>query len=998
MENLYKLFRKTFTARRTIIILVISSVFFIKIQWVVALIEKYLMVPKDFSNSILDTVFIIFTICFSFWFIYIFLRKNYKASFIQILGSIVVVFLLAYFLNKSDYNHWKYHSLFDSDFEYIWLIIIPLLVFIFFHFRSLIYPFKNNDDHFSLGHRLIHDNPKVKDEEDLLGYSVVVEELFKTLTSQKSEKSITVGLVGPWGNGKSSIIQMLIDKISPEKPIKNIFKSIFKRNYLDEYLFIHFLPYLNHQEEDLISEFFRQLSTKLKPYNGKLSNLVLEYSKRLVDVYKNNINVNFFDKHISSFDKTSAKEMYDDINNRLKETNKKVIVFVDDLDRLNSKEILQVLKLIRNSADFTNVIFLVAMDKAYVVKLLTKKQEVLDARFIDKFFQLEVYLPEIKKAKLREVFKELLIENAYRFGANYERDVDKAIGEKGNLFNDYIENIRDVKRTVNQILYEYKQVEGAIDLKDFMNFTYFKLKFPTMISYLRNNRIRLLKSDRSGKNYNLRKLTPTETGADFDFFAHITDKSYKYELLQNYEVFSDFFDDNDKTAAYDSVVQGKENKLLVLKTLSFLFGDDNSIQNVNSIMNITNFMMLMEQRVYEDYLEEIEFENLFRTDLNEIGDQLDNLNANNKIEQVLDRLSYFSFELSEKLTIALNILGLLYEKNQDYKIYEQTIQSVIGSIIYDAEKIINEKLERKEEFKNAIIKGLLNSTNLSSKTKIMVTTDLWLSQDLTKELSFTEAEISEILLDNYEDFLRENDNVDWDVNDSRFFVVYNQLISIPNIKNDIHVKLKAYLERNSIKLFCAQSLNFSTSSLKALQLSDIVVEIFGSFMNFKNFVENHGESSDPEIIEYIKFLDISMYTNFKAFLIFEFEVFELMKKRVISQKDNKRFLKNDQFENLHQILFLFDDIALKEKITSNINLFHEIGLIYVTCFDDSNWFSLFATIPELSDTDLARKAADVINSLVGSDSIEINDEDLNSGEPFFNEGFTVRLFSIQPKP
>lgn len=1001
MKKIIELFHSKITARRLLIILITSTIFFVKEDLVVKLINKFLIVPKDFSNYFADTIFVVVALCFISRFVYLFLRRNYKASYSQVLGAIASIFLIIYFYNKADENYWNYPTLFNSNIEYIWLIIIPLFVFLFFNFRSLIYPVKKNEEHISLRHKLVQDNPKSILELDLLGYTGIVEELFSILISQKSDKSITIGLVGPWGNGKSSIIQMLLDKLSPELSVSDKFSKIFKREFTDEYLLIHFLPYLNHQEDDLISEFFRQLSTKLRPYNGKLSNLVLEYSKRLVNVYKNNINLNFFDKHISSFEKTSAKEMYDDINELLKETDKKIIVFVDDLDRLNSKEILQVLKLIRNSADFTNVIFLVAMDKAYVVKLLTKKEEILNARFIDKFFQLEVYLPEIKKTKLREIFINLLADNGSGFSSNYIRDVNKAIKEKGNLFDDYVENIRDVKRVVNQILYEYKQLEGAIDLKDFMNFTYLKLKFPSIISFLKNNRASVLKSDRTGKKYLLRKSPLEDSKQEIDFFDTFSDKVYNYEGLKKYKIHNNFF--NDKKEEFDPIVDGAENKYLILKTLSYLFGDDNNLDNVNSIKNIRNFMMLMEQRIFDDYLDESELDNLFIVTDNEIDEELRKLKEANKIEQVLDRLEYFIVSDTEQMESALNILGLLYQKHNFYKVYEQTISDVILSILNGVVSLIKEEPDRREEFKNSIFSGLLNSSLLAHLNKIEIISDLWLNNNILTELGFTEEEIMKTLLDHYENYLIENDGVNWTVNKNEFHRVYYDIIQIEEIKNDVHSKLRDFWERNSIKMLCAQSLNFSNSSLKAFVVSDVVVEIFGSFMGFKRFVENHADSCDPGIIEYINFINISMFTDFRFYIIFEFKKFDLMIERIKSQEGNKRVFKTDQFENKQQLLFLHDAPILNENIISHISWFDAKGFTNARCFRGTGWFSLFLTVQNPPNIDMIKEAAEqikILSQINAANPIlvhqELSEEDLFSGKPFISNDFTMHLFSIQP--
>ena len=146
LSQFLELVLNTFTARRVLIILIISIVFFAKENWVVAFINKFLKVPKEFSNIFLDVMLIATSLGFILWFAYLFLRRNYKASYTQILSVITIVILLFYFQGKADENQWQYHSLFDSGFLYIYLLIAPLVVFLSFHFRSFKYPFKFNKE------------------------------------------------------------------------------------------------------------------------------------------------------------------------------------------------------------------------------------------------------------------------------------------------------------------------------------------------------------------------------------------------------------------------------------------------------------------------------------------------------------------------------------------------------------------------------------------------------------------------------------------------------------------------------------------------------------------------------------------------------------------------------------------------------------------------------------------------------------------------------------
>lgn len=321
--NFLKTLQSTFTKRRLVLVFFLIIVFIIKERVIISFIENIFFLPEDFSNFYLDWLLVISSILTSCWFLYLIIRKNYKPSYLQTFLIFSTLILLVYFFSKSNILGWKYYTIPKTEFEYIYLLIIPLLFFLVTHCLRYIFTFKTEDQDIFSELQLVQDNPITNNKDEVLGYIPIVNKLYRILISQKSDKAITIGLIGPWGNGKSSIINMLMTQLKPDKSIRQKIISLFRKDELDDILIIHFLPYLNHKEDDLITEFFRELSSAIKPYNGKLSNLVMEYSKRLIEVYKNNINLNFFEKHITSFEKTSAKEMYDGINERLKETEKK---------------------------------------------------------------------------------------------------------------------------------------------------------------------------------------------------------------------------------------------------------------------------------------------------------------------------------------------------------------------------------------------------------------------------------------------------------------------------------------------------------------------------------------------------------------------------------------------------------------------------------------------------------------------------------------------------
>lgn len=84
---------------------------------------------------------------------------------------------------------------------------------------------------------------------------------------------------------------------------------------------------------------------------------------------------------------------------------KKVFVVIDDVDRLDKDEVFEVLRLVRNTAKFCNIIFVVSMDEKYVIEQLGKKG-ILDGKlYLEKIFPLVVKLPKVDSFELLDSFK-----------------------------------------------------------------------------------------------------------------------------------------------------------------------------------------------------------------------------------------------------------------------------------------------------------------------------------------------------------------------------------------------------------------------------------------------------------------------------------------------------------------------------------------------------------------------------------------------------------------
>jgi hypothetical protein len=750
-----------------------------------------------------------------------------------------------------------------------------------------------------LNNKLLSDAPLNENNESQLNFDSLGNKIEELLIDENHEKAISIGIIGPWGNGKTSLIKFVENKIKENKESKDTYQDLIT---------INFLPYLNHNENDVINEFFTILSNEISKYSGRLSNDLMTYAHKLNEIYDENKVLTFVNKYFSNQKNESANELYESINNELQSINKKIIIFIDDLDRLNTNEILQVLKLIRNTANFYNIIFVVAMDKEYVVNRLKKSEDILNSKYIDKFFQLEIYLPEIDVNILKQSFikelKDKLKNNDFNFDIN---SIDEHVNSPENLFEDYILNFRDLKRTVNQIYFDYPFTEGQINFKDFVNFTYFKLKFPLALKILKLNKNELFDNGYDYKIYKL-KENNDEKAQKYEFDLFSKNNNFYIPQLEKYELYTLIKDL--QYINFDFI--DKEDKLLFIKTMAFLFGKENSINDTNSIKYQNNFAMIMEQKVHENLLLNKEFDNLFKSnDDNILFEEIDKLISNNKKDQIVNRLEYFISNDKNELEKILSILLYLFSLEENH-----IKTNLFFEFIHKRFKMANGKVKEIDSFYDWVEKNISKNKFLSKKLKVVLIKEILINHNTIVDKN--NKKINKKLEIAFEEFLKEYNNKLWEINDYSFFTVYHA-INFSNEKSNYIEKLQAFWKENKIELLCVYLTDTDAFSNKLFKLSDVIIELFGAKINFINFVKDHKDADKPEIKEFLQLYELFEIANFNYPILFEFNNSTLMKQKI---KIRNEVEKQDENSDIVQLVLESNDDQIFVDINSNSELWN----------------------------------------------------------------------------
>ncbi len=269
------------------------------------------------------------------------------------------------------------------------------------------------------------DTESVKMPEALRKYAKQIAE--RLLVTNIKKNSFALGVTGEWGVGKTTFLGELKKTISSRVEI------------------VEFNPWMCRTPEQVTNDFFASLRHQLSPKYSTLSRSIKEYAKlaNTVTVAPHPLvsaELLLPVKEGSLFERKRA------LSERFKELPHPVVVVIDDLDRLERDEVFEVLRLIRNTADLSNMLYLVAYDKEYVTCVLEDRSIKDASAYLEKIFPVEVHLPKVEDYLIWSLLKtEIEKQNNLKKGVT-DNLFKKLASEDKELILKIIDNYRRAKR------------------------------------------------------------------------------------------------------------------------------------------------------------------------------------------------------------------------------------------------------------------------------------------------------------------------------------------------------------------------------------------------------------------------------------------------------------------------------------------------------------------------------------------------------------------------
>ena len=315
------------------------------------------------------------------------------------------------------------------------------------------------------------DSPVSEKQQDLLERYGFAQEIVSGIlkTFQSGQPSIAIGINGEWGSGKSSILEFIKQEISIQTS-EDKYKTIP----------FDFNPWIFSGQEDLQHTFLTQLGVQLGAINPAFKDIGddIELLSSLLEV-PNSVNpdltsktligivLKFIRKANRRFTKTkTVTELKDKIDNELNDSQIKVFVFIDDIDRLIPSEVMEVLRLVKLNANFKNTFFFLTYDKEVIYKAITSEIKIGGERFLDKIIQVDYTLPKVTKDTLEGLF----LSNLAQLSQKHQFSLDKI--QMGRIWRDglkgYYTNLRNIYRFINAFSIRYEPIKNDINVIDFI--------------------------------------------------------------------------------------------------------------------------------------------------------------------------------------------------------------------------------------------------------------------------------------------------------------------------------------------------------------------------------------------------------------------------------------------------------------------------------------------------------------------------------------------------
>ncbi|MCR8711192.1 KAP family P-loop NTPase fold protein [Aliarcobacter butzleri] len=524
-----------------------------------------------------------------------------------------------------------------------------------------------------------HPDLAIKDKEnDKLNFLPFAQKVAKGIKNYKQNETFIISIEGKWGSGKTSLMNLIENEIKDDVEI------------------MHFNPWLLTDIRQVINLFFDELIKVLcyGSFKAKWNEDIKKDLKALASILlPDNINVDIgliklgykpkdaFIKNDESLEKIKSR-----INGYLKklyeEFGKKIVIIVDDIDRLTDEETEFIFRLTKGIADFDNLIYILLYDKGIVAKSLQTFKNENGEKYLEKIVQYSLHVPKPHRLTLNKLlFQKLneILDNLEKEEGNqifFDEDKWSIVVDK--VLTKYILTVRDINSIINIVSFEYPIVVEDVNFTDFFLLILLRVKNNNLYEFIYENKNKFLSDEKSLEdNFRIYLDEQKEFKNILELLFPNLKKNLHPELASKYDIA------NDHKNKYLTDIYYFENYFsLSIPEDKLAYKDFKEVENTILDTNFDNFrnkiLEIDKQRKSSLFLEMFE------------QNSLEKINEQEKLENAFYYLINISYQLEEgkfdKYYNFMNIKPLIKCESIAFKILKKIKEIEVFIKIFFFEK------------------------------------------------------------------------------------------------------------------------------------------------------------------------------------------------------------------------------------------------------------------------------------------------------------------------
>lgn len=296
---------------------------------------------------------------------------------------------------------------------------------------------------------VISDVPAVR---DLLDFGRYCDPLIELISSDCLQTPLTIGIFGPWGSGKSTLLKMIERRL---------------RSFDDRFLCVNFNPWVFRRESNLLIPLLHTLHDAIKSSQkgrfresaARIADVLFHLSADVMvrSVTMEKVSLDQLHRYEKAYlerkglfqsQLRNLREALQVQANALHEAGVEIVLLIDDLDRCQPCEIVDLLESVKLFLDIEHMLHILAVDKEVIdqgielkyreFKLSSTRKAALGAEYLEKLIQIPVNLFPLHELQIKSFIR------AHNLG---ERVADQIELLAGGLSP----NPRKIKRVLNAI-------------------------------------------------------------------------------------------------------------------------------------------------------------------------------------------------------------------------------------------------------------------------------------------------------------------------------------------------------------------------------------------------------------------------------------------------------------------------------------------------------------------------------------------------------------------